>query len=279
MSPANKVKGFVFMAVLMVTAVLVIIVSASIKDASIQPSYATSDTPLVTSPTIEPSVSIAPTLLRVKNQDVPLKIPDNKEVYAENSYLYTELTSKGVIGNISDTSATVYWLTEAPQQTLLRYGTDPQRLNLQAVGLSLVHIHEAKLQGLVPNTVYYFTGHAPIVDTLTTAGKLGQNLLTKKISGSFKNGSGQCLVRGFISGDGLSSAYVVSTSTTDNWQLSIGNIRNVDLSAYYDAKSTDLLELEALCVSDGKSLFSGHIKGALGELFGKDIVIPLSREN
>lgn len=264
---------------------LTVLISVSVKDTSVRPSYANGDTPNTT--TVTPLESIipsktptaVPTLLRVKNQDVPLTVLGSKEETTDHSYLYTELTSKGMVGNVSDKSAGIYWITEAPQQTLLRYSTNSQSLSRQVSGLTPVHIHEAILTNLLPNTVYYYTGHAPVVDSLTTPASIKFTSLNRKLSGTFKNGGGQCIVRGVFSRNGLSSDYTVGLSTTSNWQLSIGALRTADLTTYYIPSSIDQVELDALCVTQGKILYSGTKKATFVEISDGSAVIPLVREN
>lgn len=284
MNPLNKIRGIVVVAILAVSAALTVIISTSVNDTSVRPSFANSE---ATNKSVAPAETVAqtltptaaPTLLRVKNQDVPITVLGTKEDDSTHSFLYTELTSKGIVGNVTDKSAHIYWITEAPQQTLLRYGTNAQSLNRQASGLTPVHLHEATLTSLIPNTVYYYTGHAPVIDSVTTPGTLKFASLTRKLSGTFKNGSGQCIVRAVFSRNGLSSSYAIGLSTTTSWQLSIGTLRTADLTAYYTPASTDQVELDALCVTQRKILYSGVKRSTFGEVSNGTSVLPLAREN
>jgi hypothetical protein len=278
MSPYKKVYRIGGLAVVIVAISIATTISTTAKDTSIQPSYANNDTDKATV-TFAVMPTVTPTLLRVKNQDVPLTILGSKEKALGPSLIYTELTSKGIIANISDTSVSIYWLTEAPQQTLLRYGIARNNLVQQVSGLTPVYIHEAVLPKLRPNTVYYYSGHAPVIDSFTTPASIPSTALTKKISGSLKNGQGQCIVRGLFFREGSISAYTVGMTATTQWLLTIGQLRTTDLSTYFFPIAADQLELDALCISKEKVLYSGTVKTTYGAALTKPPEILLAKEN
>ncbi len=276
MSPKKKVQGMIATAGLTISLVASVIIFSSQKSLPATPSQAAT---IEISITASPTPTAAPTLLRPKVQDVPLKVLGSTAKTKENSYLYTELTSKGIISNISTSSATILWLTEAPQPTNLHFGTKERALVRSNYNKTPTYIHESVLDNLLPNTVYYFTGHAPITDSFTTPASISGVSLTEQLTGSIIGGSGTCLVRAGISRDSQSSAYVTSITTTANWKLSLSKLRTSDLSQYYQPTDTDIVELDALCVTSGKALYTGVKKLKYGELTHTILSIPVSREN
>jgi len=282
MSPSNQVKGIALMALLILTGVSTIIISASKTELSSEPAFAKQQTETALGITTTPAVSVTPTatptLLRVKNQDVPLSVKGETQETAP-SYLYTELTSIGVVGNISDRGASMYWLTEAPQQTFLRYGISSSSLNRQATGLTPTYLHEAKLTNLSPNTVYYYTGHAPVIESLTTPASLHYATLSRKITGTFNKSAGSCMVRISMSNKTQTSSYAIATSNTSAWQVEIGNLRTSDLNAYFVPSGEDEVLIDALCVSSGKILHGGAKSMKFSQVMGTSVTILLAREN
>jgi hypothetical protein len=67
-----------------------------------------------------------------------------------------EITSGPVVENVTDTTAVIAWSTNVNAGTVLRYGTDPNRLDHTAGmpwgGLT----HRVDLTDLKPDTKYYF---------------------------------------------------------------------------------------------------------------------------
>jgi hypothetical protein len=78
----------------------------------------------------------------------------SSEVTPQNDAV--EITHGPVIENVTDTTAIIAWSTNVNAGTLLRYGTDPQRLDQSASmpwgGLT----HRVNLKDLKPGTTYYF---------------------------------------------------------------------------------------------------------------------------
>ncbi|MCC7304495.1 fibronectin type III domain-containing protein [bacterium] len=254
---------------------------SSKRDLTTQKSQAATiiTTPIVTELPV-PTPTTEPTLLRARNQDVPLKVLGSVDNQKEHSYLYTELTSKGIISNLSSNSVNILWITEAPQQTNLKFGTAENRLTRTSVNTEAVYLHEATIDQLSANTLYYYTGHAPIVDSFTTPVSLPANKAPEKnISGVIKDANGTCIVRVVLSRGEESSAYATVVTTTANWSFSLNKIRTSDYSAYFEAKNSDSVIIDALCVSSGKVLSTGVKKFTLFSLLGTSGEIKVSREN
>jgi phosphodiesterase/alkaline phosphatase D-like protein len=72
-----------------------------------------------------------------------------------------KITNGPVIENVTDTTAVIAWSTNVSAGTVLRYGTDPNRLDQIASmpwgGLT----HRVNLKDLTPGTTYYYQAESP----------------------------------------------------------------------------------------------------------------------
>jgi hypothetical protein len=60
------------------------------------------------------------------------------------------------VNNITDQSALVSWLTDKPTQASLHYGLNPENLSLVQVESQPATQHQIKLEGLLPQSIYFF---------------------------------------------------------------------------------------------------------------------------
>lgn len=279
MNPRTQITGFLLVGGLIISMVALVVISSSQKELSISSSQAvTNDGLLSPSNTTSPADSPLPSLIRAGAQDVPLKVLGNSIENKEPSYLYTELSTKGIVGNNTSTSVGIYWLTEIAQHTLLRYGLEENKLMSHVDAITTVHIHEAKLTNLKANTLYYYTGHAPIIESFTTPPHLKTKLLTKKVTGTLVGGSGKCLIRGVLTRGTQTSNYIVSLTSNENWELAMNVARTADLSEYFEPVITDELVVDALCVSPQKKLYSGINIGKYGSFLSGPVAIKMHQE-
>lgn len=281
MSPQKRAYTLLGIAGLVLSLAISVVVFSSKKDLSVQPSEAAT---IATSPTTiipTPTETAVPTLLRPKNQDVPLKVLGSIDTSSkELSYLYTELTSKGIISNVTSNSASILWLTEAPQQTQLKFGINDSQLSRKYSNSAATYIHEAKLEKLSANTLYYYTGHAPIIDTFTTPAALLSNQNTgKKVLGTIKEGTGTCIVRASFTRGELSSAYATITTTNNTWGFVFDKLRTSDYTEYFNPQNTDTVEIDVLCVNSGKILYTGSKKFTFAALLSNTAEVRVYREN
>lgn len=75
------------------------------------------------------------------------------------SLLEKEHITNGPIAEyLSDTAVSIGWSTRGSAQMAIRYGTDPNHLEqmVEAVRKSRGHSHHARIEGLKPNTTYFF---------------------------------------------------------------------------------------------------------------------------
>lgn len=82
-------------------------------------------------------------------------VPDDPDLKA------VQITNGPVVENVTDTTAVIAWSTNVSAGTVLRYGTDPNRLDQIASmpwgGLT----HRVNLKDLMPATTYYFQAESP----------------------------------------------------------------------------------------------------------------------
>jgi phosphodiesterase/alkaline phosphatase D-like protein len=76
-----------------------------------------------------------------------------------SSLLDKEHITNGPIAEyLADTAVSIAWSTRGSAQMAVRYGTDPARLEqmIEAAGKARGHCHHARIEGLKPNTKYFF---------------------------------------------------------------------------------------------------------------------------
>jgi phosphodiesterase/alkaline phosphatase D-like protein len=74
------------------------------------------------------------------------------------SFAKEHITNGPIAEYLGDTSVSIAWSTLGSTQMSIRYGTDPTHLEQAAVAerKGRGHCHHARLDGLKPNTQYYF---------------------------------------------------------------------------------------------------------------------------
>jgi phosphodiesterase/alkaline phosphatase D-like protein len=66
------------------------------------------------------------------------------------------ITNGPVVENISGTSAVVAWSTDRPASSVVKYGTDPSKLDQTSQESWGATTHRVEIKNLQPNTQYYF---------------------------------------------------------------------------------------------------------------------------
>lgn len=280
MSPRIKIQEFVFIGSLICVSVLGIVVLSSQKDLSTVDSQAAGRN-IFEVEIPNPSLAGTPTPLKPKEakaQDVPLKVLGRKEI-GEQSFLYTELASKGLVSNVAADKATIQWLTEAPQQTKLYYGKKEHLLIKQVVKPVFSYIHFATLETLTPNTQYYYSGHAPITESFVSAPQLAAPPTLPILQGTLSKKAGECLVRAIISNPSKVSSSMTATFDSNVWELNIKGIRTADYSAYYLPETNDTVEIDVLCIDTNKTVYSAKKKVPYHQAVSQSTTIVLTQED
>ncbi len=161
------------------------------------------------------------------------------------------------ISNISDSSATITWLTEDLTTGFIIYG-DSQNVNTSAnesLDDAKYTTHSVTITGLAPDTNYYFkiNSEATVFDNngvpwqFTTGKNLGAKQSSIPISGALISASGEPVGRAIIYI--IVNGYTLSTLTSEsgNFVLQLGAARSPDLSAYAQIEpAKTLLEVSAI---------------------------------
>lgn len=163
------------------------------------------------------------------------------------------ITPKDIrVGNISDTSATVSWITEDQTTDFISYG-DTQKIGTiinETQDDSKFTTHSITITGLLPSTVYYYkinsngttfdNGGTPWQFTTgPSISSQSQNSYT--VSGSVITASGTPAKRAivYITING----YLVSTLASDagNYVVQLSQVRQLDLDSYANIDPTNTL--------------------------------------
>ncbi len=161
------------------------------------------------------------------------------------------------ITNVTDTGATVSWLTEKAALGLVKYGIDGKTFKNQVLddrdqlsgGAEAFLIHHVTLKSLKPGTKYYFKIESGTKQydnngkpfEITTGQTLGTPPAADPIYGTVLTPSGATaegvLVYINVANGGALSAI---TKANGSWALSLSTARSADLSSYldYDTQAT-----------------------------------------
>lgn len=174
-----------------------------------------------------------------------------------------ETTPKQVrITNVSESSFTISFMTEAEVAGFVKYGTEENGLKKTAVDdrdaltstIGKFKLHHITLRSLEPNTTYYYvlgTGDGALFDNngipfkLVTARRSGSPSAAKTVHGSVTTESGApaegAIVFVTIDGAGEMSSLVKNAG---GWAVPLSNARTPDGSAY--AKISDDTTIQIL---------------------------------
>lgn len=182
----------------------------------------------------------------------------------KNNQIFKIGASSGIpkdvrIGNLTDSSVTISWVTSEAATCFISYGTNENVGNVASEtedGQKFL-THSITITGLSPGTNYYFkiNSNGTAFDNnaipwqFTTGKSLSTNQTSVSISGSVITASGQPSKRAlvYITVNG----YLTSTLTSDsgNFVLQLGSVRTPDLSSYAKIDLTKTL-LEVSVESD-----------------------------
>jgi hypothetical protein len=144
------------------------------------------------------------------------------------------------VGNISDTSATISWITEGATSSFISWGESQSKLDRvesETNSDQKFLTHSISLTGLKPDTTYFYKINSEgsnfdnngLPWQFTTGGEISVGQNSNPISGSVIAASGQPAKRAlvYVTVDG----YLLSTLTSDagNFILQLGSTRTSDL--------------------------------------------------
>lgn len=177
----------------------------------------------------------------------------------------TKVTPKDVrTSNITDTSATISWITEGATSAFISWGESDQSLDKvenESDTYQKFATHSITLSGLKPVTTYYFKINSEgtsfdnngLVWQFTTGNSITMNQNSYPISGSVITASGQVSKRAlvYVTVDG----YILSTLTSDsgNFVLQLGSARTADLNSLAQINPTSTLLVIFIQAENGET--------------------------
>lgn len=147
------------------------------------------------------------------------------------------------ISNLSDSSATISWITDSETEAFINYGTNENSLGTveaeDSSGLKY-KTHQITLSGLSANTQYFFKINSNGSDydnnslpwKFTTGPELGFEEFSIPISGTVITATGNPVKRGMVYLN--LQGYLISTLSSDSgsYVLQLGDIRTQNLKAF-----------------------------------------------
>lgn len=171
------------------------------------------------------------------------------------------------ISNVTSNSFTVSYVTDSEVLGSIQYGTSERNQpNQETSGSTASQLHIITVEGLSPNTTFYFTitsgrnqftdnGQPFVVKTGQTIQNEAQNV--KTITGKIQNpdGSNASNTLVFLTTD---NANIISTQTESDgtFEISTAPLLTSDLTSYYPLSENQKMSLSAVsALGDAKALF------------------------
>lgn len=158
------------------------------------------------------------------------------------------------ISNVSDTTATISWITTRQTQGFIVWGQNSNDLKRTATSSTGPDsfVHAVNLENLTPSSAYFIKINSGgeeydnngLAWAFTTGPKLTNTPPSNIISGSLLTSSGaptqEAIIYTTVGGSSL-----VSTLTSNNgtWLIPISTARTQDLSSYIDVSDSTLIEI------------------------------------
>jgi len=167
------------------------------------------------------------------------------------------ITPKDVrVGSLSDSSATISWVTEDQTINFISYGTTPNVGTIvnETEDDNKYSTHSITVTGLNPESAYYFKinsngttfDNSGVPWQFTTGKVLSINPISIPVSGSVINSSGEPSKRAIVYT--TVNGYIISTITSEagTFVIQLGSTRTQDLSSYAQIEQDKtLLEIAA----------------------------------
>ncbi len=227
--------------------------------------------------------SVAESLLQAPAPYIPIETMTPSTVTKQQTpSFYTELTTTGLLSNISDSSFTLIWLTEAPQPTLLSHGNSQNALTNKVTDdrgvISPSYLHSATAKNLKPENIYYFVGASPITKALqlpkTLVATQEKIAVSGNISGAPNNS--ECIVLAHVAStiNGVSAPLSMVTNSS-TWALPLHNARISTLDNYFHPTPTDNVTFDAFCIAPGRLFYAGSASSTIKQSTERSVIIPV----
>lgn len=157
------------------------------------------------------------------------------------------------ISNITHNSFTVSWSTNEPTTSIIKFGSEPHKLNNMVVSSQEQrYTHHVEVDGLESSSEYYYqinsisklNSFVQDVNKVKTGREIAPKHITELASGKIITQSGlevsEAIVYVDIPGGNLLSD---TTTTKGEWVIAISNMRSKDLSNYLRIKNDDEVKI------------------------------------
>lgn len=268
-------------------------------------------TPIVTAPVITPSITIvaqsSPTPtpsqqftsgnitqsgtgvfnFAALKQDIALStgqsptVSQNTPQTSSNNIVYS-LYKVPVMTNITDTSSSVFWVTEAKETSDLVYSQTNSSGSTKLIddrdssSPKQYQIHHVTLKRLTANTSYsYSYGKVTSPRQFTSPKPLQVQPAFQNISGTLNTFSGECILLTQLSRGSLKSSKISTILQNKDWILNIGPVRKEDLSEFFAPQANDNITFDAYCIQQNGTVLSGSKMVKLSEAIAGSITVDI----
>lgn len=177
-----------------------------------------------------------------------------------------------IISNVTDSSFTVLWLTAEKTESKVVAGTSQTTATQtfyddRSIGSRTTLLHHVTVKQLTPLSVYTYS-YGATQSTFTTPRSIAEQIQFQTISGTIANANGECYIKTSVQNAQKRSAAITTLIDTQRqFSFNLGPIRTADYNSYFRASNSDILIMDAICISQGpvirKDSLSLSLKQAL----------------
>lgn len=256
-----------------------------------QPTGSVTPTPTVTqqftSGTVSPSESSGTGVFNFAalKQDISLSTgqsPTLGEKTVSGSHIAFSLYKTPVLTNITDTSLSIFWITEAKEASDIVHAQTNSSGSTKVIddrdgSISKQHrIHHVTLKKLTANTGYSYTyGQNSSSRQFSSPKTLQVQPSFQNISGSLNTFAGECVMFTQLSRGNQKSSKISTLLQTKDWILNIGPVRTEDLSQFFAPQSSDIVTFDVYCIQENLSVLSGTKSMPVGTAIGSSVSIDI----
>jgi hypothetical protein len=168
----------------------------------------------------------------------------------------SEEYSTPIISNVTDSSYTVLWLTADKTESKVVVGTSQSTATQtfyddRSIGSRTTLLHHVTVKQLTPLSVYTYS-YGTTQSTFTTPRSIAEQISFQTISGTIANASGECYVRTSVQNSQKRSAVITTLIDSQrHFSFNLGPIRTADYNAFFKANGSDIVIMDAVCISQG----------------------------
>ncbi|WKZ23596.1 MAG: fibronectin type III domain-containing protein [Candidatus Dojkabacteria bacterium] len=210
-------------------------------------------------------------------------LPGGNELPTREQFFALFMTPS--VSNITATSMSVMYLTNATIINTLNWGTTPNTLtsnrvdDRDAAQATARRIHHFTLPSLQPMTSYYFKPtNDSTVRMFTTPAEIALPTGQTIITGNLSNGTGECLVRTQIKRNSQTSSIITTIpSVSHSWAVNIMPVRLASLDAYLLPVATDTVITNAFCIATNGDVYYNNTSTTVQNAVTSGLSITLTK--